>query len=68
VSDSGTYNQLTTFYAFLGSMALEHFPLGNLRVPSPDYSRENADVQHCAGLDLLRHTESISAETETPIS
>jgi hypothetical protein len=61
VSDYGTYNQLTPLYAFLGSMVLEHFPFGNLRVPSLNYLRKNADVQHCAGLDLLRHTKSFNA-------
>lgn len=61
MSDSGTYNQLTPCCAFLDSVVLEHFPFGNLRVPSPDYSGKNADIQHCADLYLLRHTESFNA-------
>ncbi len=61
MSDSGTCNLLTPFHAFLGSVVLVNFPLGNLRVPSPDYSGKNGDIQHPANLVLLRHTKSFNA-------
>jgi len=61
VSDSGTCDLLTPSCAFLGSVDLVHFPLGNLGVPSPDYSGNNADIQNRAALTLLRPTKSDNA-------
>ncbi len=61
MSDYGTDSFITPLYTFLGSVALVYFPLGNLRVPSLDSSRDNADIQHCATLCLLRHIKSNDA-------
>ena len=61
VSDSGTCNLLTPLCAFLGSVGLVNFPLGNLRVPSPGHPGKNGDIQHPANLVLLRHTKSFNA-------
>ena len=63
MSDSGTCNKLTPFYAFLGSVVVVNFPLGNLRVPSPNYSGKNGDIQHPANLVLLRHIKSFNANS-----
>jgi hypothetical protein len=53
VSDSGTSRLTTPFWNFLGSVDLEPFPLGNLRVPPYPYGYRNGDIQHPADLALL---------------
>ena len=56
------YEQLTNSSLYFSwRMVLKYFPLGNLRVPSSGYPDKNADIQHCATLNLPRHTKSFNA-------
>ena len=43
-----------------------YFPLGNLRIPSAPYSAKNADIQHCARLNLLRPARVITSLSQCP--
>ncbi len=61
MSDSGTSSYAAPLHAFLGSAAVIHFPLGNLRVSSPDHSGDNADIQHRAAPCPLRHARVITS-------